>query len=311
MPDHDLIQWLLESKIPTIRYLALRDLQERGKDDPQVTAAWKELHAIGPIPAILARQTERGDWADERSYYTPKYTSTHWSMLLLAELQADPNHPGGRKGADFMLRVAERKLLHWMEGKEHGLDCFWANMLRYTVHFGFADDPRLQRVVDYLVHDGVLAEWRCDINYEYPCAWGAGRAIWGLAALPERLRSGRVEQAIQSAVSLLIETNDLAQANYPSDERAKRSRHWDRLSIPLFYQADILLILRAFSELGRLDYPSLRPAMEWLVAQRKKNGRWHGSSPFRQRTYLELGGQEETDRWASLQAATILKKSRA
>ncbi|MEZ4518816.1 MAG: hypothetical protein R3C44_19030 [Chloroflexota bacterium] len=47
------------------------------------------LMSEGPVPTIFGKQTEQGDWADEQSYYTPKYVSTHWSMLLLEELAVD------------------------------------------------------------------------------------------------------------------------------------------------------------------------------------------------------------------------------
>ena len=65
------------------------------------------MAATGPIPAILAGQTERGNWAGEHSYYTPKYTSTHWSMTLLAELAANPADERLRRGAEFMLADTE------------------------------------------------------------------------------------------------------------------------------------------------------------------------------------------------------------
>ena len=70
-------------------------------------AAQREMAATGPVFAILAGQTERGNWAGEQGYYTPKYTSTHWSMTLLAELAADPAGERLRRGVEFMLADTE------------------------------------------------------------------------------------------------------------------------------------------------------------------------------------------------------------
>ena len=82
MNDPGFIPWLLAASTPSIRYMTLRRLLGRPEDDADVQAARRDMAASGPIPVILARQTERGNWADERSYYTPKYTSTHWRMTF-------------------------------------------------------------------------------------------------------------------------------------------------------------------------------------------------------------------------------------
>ena len=54
------IPWLLAATTPSIRYLTLRRLLGGPEDDGDVQAARREMTASGPIPAILAGQTERG-----------------------------------------------------------------------------------------------------------------------------------------------------------------------------------------------------------------------------------------------------------
>jgi hypothetical protein len=76
----------------------------------------------------------------------------------------------------------------------------------------------------------------------------------------------------------------------------------------LFYQADILFVLRLLFELDELNHPMAANLLTWLRSKQKPNERWQGSSPFRQRTYQELGDKVETARWVTLQAASILKK---
>ena len=76
-------EWLLKAQTPSIRFLTLSLLQERDEADPEVKSAYQEIMETGPVPTILSGQTEAGNWHPEHSYYTPKYVSTHWSMLLL------------------------------------------------------------------------------------------------------------------------------------------------------------------------------------------------------------------------------------
>ena len=89
MPSDSLITWLMQADTPSIRYLTLQKL--RPAADREAQFAFTEMGEHGPIPAILSNQTETGAWQGEHSFYTPKYKSTHWSMLLLSELAADPS----------------------------------------------------------------------------------------------------------------------------------------------------------------------------------------------------------------------------
>jgi len=141
MNDSEIIQWPLLAKTPSIRYFTLRLLLGYPEGDARVQAEQWQMKTAGPIPAMLGHQTETGCWAAERSYYTPKYTSTHWNMLMLAELGADGSDPRLRKGADFMLAATRNELKMTLEKGRHGLSCFWGNLLRYTLHCPHPNRP--------------------------------------------------------------------------------------------------------------------------------------------------------------------------
>jgi hypothetical protein len=297
--------WLLNTSTPSIRYLTLRHLMDRSETDADVRAAWQEMKATGPIPTILAGQTEASHWDGEHSYYTPKYTSTHWSMLLLAELAADPADPRLHKGVEFMLTATQNESEWDAASEKHGLSCFWGNLLRYALHCGYADDPRVGTIVRYLTRDAQEGGWRCAHNGELPCAWGAARALWGMAALPDEHRSPETKAAVENGLTFLLETHNLVEADYPAS--GKIHPLWFRLNFPLFYQTDILFVLRVLAELGELDHSGTGPALKWLASRRQSNGRWRGASPFQRRTWAVLADREETDRWASLHTAIILR----
>jgi len=301
----DPIPWLLDARTPSIRYLTLRRLLGRPEQDAEVQVVRQEMATRGPIPTILSGQTPAGNWSGERGYYTPKYVSTHWSMLLLAELAADVADPRLQRGAAFMLQATEAELHQALARGEQGMSCFWGNLLRYTLHSGQGGDPPLGAIVQYLAHDALAAGWRCPINDGLACAWGAARGVWGLAALPASQRSQEVETAIQSGVAFLLEAGRLAQGDYPTPGHIHSL--WSRLNFPLFYQADILFVLRVLAEVGALAHPGAGAGLEWLAARRRPYGRWRGASPFRRRTWPELADREETDRWVTLHASIVLQ----
>ena len=84
----ELISWLLDPANPGVSYLALRDLMGLPADDPELMAAQAEAHTRGPIATVLAAMEPEGYWAQPGSGYNPKYRSTVWSLILLAQLGA-------------------------------------------------------------------------------------------------------------------------------------------------------------------------------------------------------------------------------
>jgi hypothetical protein len=81
----DSVSWLLEKDDPGVRYLALRDLMELPADSRELRAARNAAHQQGPIAAILDEMEETGYWARPGPGYNPKYRSTVWSIVLLAQ----------------------------------------------------------------------------------------------------------------------------------------------------------------------------------------------------------------------------------
>ena len=84
----DSMPWLLEKGDPGVRYLALRDLIDLPADSRDLRAARKAAHQHGPIAAVLDEMDAAGYWARPGPGYNPKYRSSVWSMILLAQLGA-------------------------------------------------------------------------------------------------------------------------------------------------------------------------------------------------------------------------------
>ncbi|MEZ4660143.1 MAG: hypothetical protein R2911_21505 [Caldilineaceae bacterium] len=305
----DLYTWLLKSEIPSIRFKTLVDLLEHPPQQPCVENARRAVAHSGPVPAILAGQTASGAWANEHSYYTPKYVSIHWSMLLLTELAIDAQDARFQRGVDYMLNATRSELAARMSAGNLGFSCFWGNLLRYALYAGRHDDARVQKLIQYAARDLHRGPCQCVHNDNHACAWGVARTLWGLALIPSAHRAREIDHAIDQGVKFLLHSFRLVDANYPTPDAGKIHSLWSRLNFPLFYQADILFTLRALADLHKLDHPGAQPALDWLQARQQANGRWRGSSPYRARTWRAIGDAEETNRWVSLQSATILKLS--
>ena len=103
----DPLSWLLEPQDPGVRYLALRNLLDLPAEDPELLAAQQAAHLHGPIAIILEKNHPDGYWAKPGAGYNPKYFSTSWSLITLAQLGASISMDIRIwRACDYMLRTA-------------------------------------------------------------------------------------------------------------------------------------------------------------------------------------------------------------
>jgi hypothetical protein len=301
----DSVPWLLERSDPAVRALTLRHLLDRGPRDAELREARHDAMSSPPISTILKRQRPEGAWPgpDLKQWNASKYNGTHWSNLLLVEYGADPNDPRVRRGARWILdALGDPKAsgLDWIFGRDHGVSCFTGSVVRYVAAAGYGTDPRLEPLVQRLVRESKKYDAACYINGDQPCAWGYARLVWGLAALPETARPREVQRTIRRGVEFLLSYR-VERGRYPTDTAP--SYLWRQLSFPLFYQADVLFVLRAIDAAGAIDDDRAQPAIGWLLARQDERGRWGGRSPYAAR----MPSRVDASKWVTLQACTILK----
>ena len=143
----DSLSWLLESSSPEVRYLALRDLLDRPGADSDLRAARKAAHQKGPIAAILSNMDKAGYWVEPGPGYNPKYRSTVWSVILLAQLGASVEED--KRIAKACAYLLEHALADGGQFTASGApsgtaDCLQGNLLWALQELGY-DDPAWTR----------------------------------------------------------------------------------------------------------------------------------------------------------------------
>ncbi len=153
------LSWLLSGD-PAIRWQVMQDLQ--GAPTEQVQAMRQRVATDGWGARLLAAQDPDGRWAG--GLYSPKWTSTTYTLLLLHWLGLPGRHPqavnGCRKlwdGAVFFdggLTLA--KSVHQPEA------CITSMLVLLASYFGYPDgriDPAVQWLRAQQLADG---GWNCD-----------------------------------------------------------------------------------------------------------------------------------------------------
>ena len=324
----DALEWLLEPANPAVRHLALRQLLDRPADDPEVRESLAAAMASDPITAILAAQASDGHWEKPGPGYATKYGGTVWQVIFLDQLGADPADDRIGRACDYVL--ANTVAVNGGFGASgayagppppsHVLHCLTGNLLRALIGFGRLDDPRVARAVDWevgaITGDGVERWYAsgtsgpgfgCAANDTLPCAWGAVKALGGLARIPVDRRTTGIERAIDVGVAFLL-SRDPRDADYPMGwGNSRPNGSWFRLGFPSAYVTDVLQNLEVLAELGMAGEPRLDAATDWLLAKRDANGRWRNQYAYNGKTWTDIETHGQPSKWVTLRAGRFLR----
>jgi hypothetical protein len=319
----DPIEWLLaeDENNPSVRYFAVRDLLDRPESDAQVRQARSAIMRTGPVPAILDAQEPEGYWVKSGSGYSPKYRSTVWSLLILAELAAHLDDDRVRRGCDYLLdhgRAQNGAFSAYRKPVPSGaFHCLNGNMVFALQRLGFADDPRLREARDWLARSIVGEQpityyasavaapgFACGVNGGLPCAWGANKAVRALLDVPTGARDSLVQSALEASAEFLL-SRDPAVADYPYTERV--STTWFKPGFPLSYWSDVLETVSNLVRLGYGEDPRVRNCIEWVVDQQGKDGRWKLKNDLNGKMWVDIGKRGKPSKWVTLRVLKVLK----
>ena len=318
--------WLLEEDNPSVRYFTLTDLLDRPRDDPDVLDARRAIMELGAVPEFLEKMRTSEYQKDYPRFYALKYTGLVWSLIALAELNAQ-SCPEIRAVCEYLLENAQEKTdggfamntSAMMGGGRitEVIPCLTGNMVFALARLGYSEDPRFKKSVSWLTrfmkyNDGEALDPQVPpYDHSEPC-WGshtcfmgAVKALKGLAEIPPEARTKEIQEAIDRAAEFLLihhidkRSHDLARVAKPG---------WRRFGFPLMYQTDVLEILDLLTALGYHD-ERMREAVEFFSQKQAANGRWHAENVYPgDRLLVPFKGANAPGKWLTLRALSVLKR---
>jgi len=321
--------WLLEPSDPGVRYLTFRDLFHLSDQDSELIRARQAAHLRGPIAIVLDQMDKQGFWVESGAGYNPKYRSTVWSLILLAQLGASVSMDKRiRIACDYLINHA---LCEGGQFSSSGLapsstaDCLQGNLCWALPALGY-DHPKLSIAFEWMARtvsgEGIAPKtdrnasirfyagkcgpnFACGSNLNLPCAWGATKVMAALAQIPTQKRSPLIEAAILQGVAFLFSVNP-AEATYPSGMTGKPSPNWWKFGFPLFYVTDILQITSVLVELGYGADPRLQQAINLIRKKSDSQGRWLLEYDYNGKTWVDFGPKKQANKWVTLRALKVL-----
>jgi len=320
----EILDWLLEEGNPSARYLTLRDILGKKSTDTDVMQAKKAIMKNGPGPRILARQNKEGYWEKPESFYSFKYKGTVWQLIFLAELGADAGDARIKKACEFILKhsqdpqsggFAHRSVKSGGGDPDLIIPCLTGNMTYCLLRFGYLDDPRVRRALDFITtyqrFDDGEAKRPAGWPYErYQSCWGRHtclmavvKSLKALAQIPPRRRTQSVKQTMEKAVEYLLKHHIYKQ----SHNLHKIAKHaWTKFGFPLMWQTDALEMLDVLTALNVRD-PRMNDALELTCAKQTSNGCWLLENGYnRVQTALEPKGKPS--KFVTLRALGVLRR---
>ena len=324
------IPWLLETESPGVRYLALRDLVDRPQTDRELRAARKTAHSQGPIAAVLKEMDDAGYWVRPGPGYNPKYRSTVWALILLAQLGASlEEDPRIAKACAYLLD-------HMAEGGQFAtsisgapsstVDCLQGNLCWALLTLG-CEDPRLEKPFEWMARtvtgEGIAGpeernaavryyaykcgpRFACGVNAGLPCAWGGVKVLLALAQWPKKRRTPLMKRAIQQGADFMFSV-DPATAAYPTRTGDKPNRSWWKFGFPVFYVTDLVQLVEALATLGYGGDTRLSRALALIRDKQDENGRWALDYDYAGKTWVDFGAKKQPNKWVTLRALRVLK----
>jgi hypothetical protein len=329
VPEIDPLPWLLEADTPAVRYLALRDLAGLQRDDAVLVDARDAAYSQGPIATILDAMNPAGYWVDPGPGYYPKYRSTVWSLILLAQLGAEARYDARiAQACAYILDVGLTPLGQFTaSGAPSGTaDCLQGNLCEALVSLGY-DDPRLDLAFEWMARtvtgEGIAPAsdrgaasryyagkcgplFACGSNAGLSCAWGAVKVMLAFGRWPVIRRTALIERAILAGVDFLFSC-DPATAAYPTGYSSRPSGNWCKFGFPVFYVTDLLQLVEALGRLGYGEDSRLAHAVALVREKGDIQGRWKLEYDYAGKTWAEFGSKREPNKWVTLRALCALK----
>lgn len=312
------VQWLLEENQPVARSATLVDLLGLGENHPKVRSARSKIPRVGWAYDQLRAQGPKGFWEPHEPrnlkgwidfLYYPKYRSTNWRALVLADFGLDASDPRIKRIADLLfeykLRLGSPFNFFYEEA------CVVGNTARMLTRFGYADDVRVRKLYDWLIEDQRNdGGWNC--AHSTPGTLDVWEPLAAFASLPRSKRSAKMEAAISEGVEFYLQRRLF--------QEGSRYAPWFRLHYPNHYYYDILVGLDVVTQLGFAEDRRLRPALKLLMDKRRPDGTWwmdrlhpDVSGPQAAQyqkgvTPLRIEEPGKPSKWITLKALRVMKR---
>lgn len=326
---------LLADPSPCLRLLVLRDLLERGDDDPEVRELVDLRESDPLVTDLLALQAPDGSWSNvnlSESVCRGKIQTTSQALTKLGYLGFRQDHPAVQAGSEYLfsLQLGDGSWELAGYGREEEAREIYSMMplqtalpLRGLASCGYATDPRAERAYEWLLsqrlldgawptgiasgNPGYVAGYRRLAHSRWGCRSNTTGSLICLALHPER----RTGPEARRALDLILGRETREKHALGFDVARTVGVEPARGFLTYYAQFDSAQILDLCWRVGAsLDDGRVSELVEFVLGIRGPYGLWEYASHPQASRWLtfdilrSLSRLDETGDWLSLEPRT-------
>jgi hypothetical protein len=298
--------WLMQGD-PAVRWQVLRDLldspeQQYEKERYKVTQA-------GWGADLLSRQDPGGTWGG--GLYSPKWTSTTYSLLTLRHFGLPPGHIQAARACKLLLAkgIHHDGGINLFKSIDYSETCVNGMLLALFSYFRFPDQ-RVHSLPDFLLREQMAdGGWNCERIH------GATHSSFHTTiSVLEGLHEYQANLA-PSGTSTSLNDHIARAHEFLLMHRLFRSHRtgeifdptMTRMNFPPRWHYDFMRGLEYFQTVNAPRDKRMREAIDLLLKKRRADGRWPAYRPWAGRMFFPLEPARQPSRWNTLRALRILR----
>ena len=297
------MKWLMAGDI-SIQFQVYRDILVEERDDLRERIAREGWGA-----KILSKRKPDGHWG--RGYYSPKWISSHYSILDLRNMCLPTDNSAVRETMDMILTNEK--------GPDGGINpsghikesdvCMNGMMLNCAAYFGM-DEEDLKSIIDFIL-DQILPDggFNCQYNRsgaKHSSLHSTLSVAEGFVEYEKNGYSYRLEE-LKNARKAAEEFILLHQL-FISDRTGEIIKQdFLRFPYPPRWKYDILKALDYFQYSGAEWDDRMQPAMDVLLKKQNKDGTWNQYVEYSGLTHFTMEKPGKPGRWNTLRAMRVLR----
>jgi hypothetical protein len=302
MADKKLISWLLEGDV-SIQYQVYRDLL--GVDKPSLQ---HKIESEGWGLQFLNNRKPNGHWG--LGFYQPKWTSTHYTLLDLKNLNISPKNK--------VIKETLSLIFEKEKAKDGGIKpigttqtsdvCINGMVLNYASYFQVKEEF-LKSVVDFILSEKMKdGGFNCQSNRKGAVHSSLHTTLSVLEGILEYERNGYTYR-LSELLKAKLESQEfiLMHRLFRSDKTGEIiNPNFLKLYYPCRWYYDILKAMDYFQS-AQVNYDKrMDDAIEVIISKRTKDGSWKLAAAHPGQTHFDMEQAGKPSRWNTLRALRVL-----
>lgn len=276
------------------------------------------------VTKIFDLQGDNGCWnfVDHRvkkypefEHYTPKYKTTLWTLILLADIKHKRNEQRIKRPLKTISEhfYDKKERIFCLKRSHFPIPCLNGNMLYIHFYFGNKPNVKTENIIEFFnkyqrFDDGgystprgypYFANKSCYGNHT--CFWGIVKLFKGLSFIPEQYRTESTDTLMKKCIDFIL----LHKVYFSSHNENKfLYPAMEKLTFPNMYHSDFLEILWLLKR-EKVKDPVLARAIDLLKSKMQSGKKWKLEKPVNN-LITSIGSRDRINEFVTERAIEVL-----